>query len=62
MHYICVILTENSLFQFIISSQYTKMFLVMQLFPLQLKVSLELGISDTDIILLHVWVLLQMDR
>lgn len=37
------------------------MFLAMQLFPLQLKVSLEFEISDADIILFCVWVLLQMD-
>lgn len=37
------------------------MFLAMQLFPLQLEVSLLLDILDADIILFCAWVLLQMD-
>lgn len=45
----------------LVFSQYTRMFLASQLFPHQFKVSLELDISDTDIILFGIWILFQMD-
>lgn len=46
----------------LVFSQYTRMVLAMQLFPLQFKVSLELDISYTDIISFCIWVLFQMDQ